>query len=203
MGAVIGTILTGEEGVGRGGIAFLIDARGLVHLGTAREGDALGDIEGQTSTEDKAVLVVFGDVAVDFPVGVHHRKSLVAEGPVLGLEVAFGVVLLKGSVLADIVAGGEEVDGDDGVEVETLGYHVLFLHTHVHGAEVKVQTVFEEVSGVADGEVVERHLVVLHDALGIGGRGRDKSLAVLRTYREGNRVAHVVTCLEEVERVVA
>ena len=42
-----------------------------------------------------------------------------------------------------------------------------------------MQTVFEEVCGIADGEVVTRHLIVLDDALGIGGRGRDKGLAML------------------------
>ena len=120
VGAVVGTVLAGEEGVGGSRKFLLVQTGGLVDLGTSGEGDALGDVEGESAGEHVAVLVVDGVVAVDLPVGVHHGESLVAEGPVHGLEVALLVVLLIGHVLADVVACGEEVDRHDGVEVQTL-----------------------------------------------------------------------------------
>ncbi len=203
VGTEIGTILSGKERIGRSIVFLLVQAVGLVNLGTAGKAQAFHDVIGEATREDITVLVVDAQVTVDFPIGVHHRQSLVAEWPEHRLEVAFLVVLLVRHVLADILTGGEQVDRHDGVEVETLRDHVLLRNLHIHRTDIQVQFVVEEVGGVAYGEVVPGERVVLHNALGIGRGGRDKGLAVLRADGQRHGVLCVVAGLEEVHRVVA
>ena len=122
-------------------------------------------------------------------------------GPVLGLDVAACVVTLIHLHLGEVVTGREQVHRDDGVAVFALGDHVLFVHPAVGHVHVQREEILHQVGGVAEGEVVAAHVVVVDDAPGVGDGGGDVGLAAVVTGGQGKGVHLVHARLEIVARV--
>ena len=197
--AVLGTF--GEEGV-RGGVELaLLDLVGAVVLGAGAQGQPLEGLVGELAGTHHAVLLVLPLLVLGDPVGILHRVLEVV-GPVLRLDVAAGVIALVHAHLGEVVSRREQVHRDDRVAVFALGDHVLLVHAAVGHVDVHREDVLHEVGGVAEGEVVAVHVVVVDDATGVRDGGGDVGLAAVGTRREGDGVHLVHARLEEVARVV-
>ena len=86
------TLRTCEDSVGRSAILCLILSCGIVQLCTTADGETLHNLVCSASAEHVTVLVIDEHVAIDLPVWVLHRDTLVAPWPVLSLEVTFLVI---------------------------------------------------------------------------------------------------------------
>ena len=141
-------------------------------------------------------------VALSNPVGVLHAETLVAPRPVLSLEVAFLVIHLEHLVSFKAVGRRHQVDGHHGVHILTLSHHVVFLEVHVACADIQTKFVFDQSSGVADGEVVAVESVVHHDTFGVGGSQREECLVGCVAGGQSDGVGLVETGLEEIGGVI-
>ena len=196
---VLGTL--GEEGVGAGVKLLLLHFVGAVVLGAGAQGEPLEGLVGELGASHEAVLVILPLLVLRNPVRVLHGVLEVV-GPELGLETAAGVVALVDLDFAPVFAYREEVHGNHGVAVFTLGNHVLLCHVTVGDVDVHGQDVLEKVCGVAEADVLAVHVVVVDNAAGMGDRGRHVGLAALVTRRDGHGVDLVHARLEEVPGIV-
>ena len=106
---IVAAVGVAEDCVGAGAIFLFVHCRGVVHLGTAGNLDALGNVVGQTAAQGETVLVVDELVAVDNPIWVLHTDTHVAPWPILNLEAACLAVHLELLISVEAVAWREQV----------------------------------------------------------------------------------------------
>ena len=198
---LVGTILRGIQQVGRGVELVFVLVAALVVLHTSRHVEPIIDLVVERGGYLVAGLMVDEALALCDPVGVLHTH-VVGVRPVLYGEVAVRVVTLIVAELAEIVAGGEEIDSNERVVVLSLRDHVLLLGSGEHIADIERHAVVQERCGVAESHIVTVHIVAVDDALGVGGAYREIGLVVVAAHREAHVVADVGSCLEVVLRLI-
>ncbi len=134
-----------------------------------------------------AVAVVLAQVAVIGPVGVVPLDAPLAhQRPVLGHDLALGVVPLEHADALPVVAPRKEVGRDERVGVDALIGHVAVLLPDVTGPHVELHAVAQKGGRIAEGEIVAVVAVVGHHAARIDGTGREIGLVAFGARGEGD-----------------
>ena len=172
------------------------------HVGTCttRDINPVIDLPLERTIDHIAVLATHGQHAISHPVRVLLRISITVV-PVLHIDLTRRVINLIGTYPIEVLPTREEIKRNNRVEIFTLSDQILVPLTDIVEAEVQRQLIFEELSRVAEAEVVAVVLAVGDDTSCISRTKREVRLILSVTNGERSSILDVRTRIKEVSRI--